>query len=65
MLAHTGFAGAANFSSVWQGHLIHRDVTFRIQRISAQEIPEEGRERWLFGLWAEFDRWVTDRAKAP
>ena len=58
-LEHTGFEGAATFDSFWSGQLVGRRVHVRLRRITAAEIPSEGRELWLFRQWKETDRWVT------
>ena len=58
-LEHSGFEGARNFQSFWSGALIDRRLSVRIRRIPAKEIPEQGRDRWLFEQWGEVDRFVT------
>jgi hypothetical protein len=30
-----------------------------LRRVPAREIPRLARDRWLFDMWSETDRWVT------
>jgi uncharacterized membrane protein/1-acyl-sn-glycerol-3-phosphate acyltransferase len=59
VLAHVGFEGARSFSTFWGGDLVGRTVRAKLWRVSASEIPNVDRERWLFERWAEVDAWVT------
>ncbi len=61
VLEHTGFEGAATFGTLWSGKLIGSTVRVRLRRVAAAEIPTRARDRWLFDLWCETDRWVSER----
>jgi 1-acyl-sn-glycerol-3-phosphate acyltransferase len=58
-LEHTGFEGAASFGRLWSGALAGRTIRVRLRRIPAREIPRVARDRWLFDMWSQTDRWVT------
>ena len=60
---HTGFEGAATIARFWSGALIGRTIRVRLRRVSAAQIPAQGRDRWLFTEWAETDRWITAAQK--
>ncbi len=59
LVEHTGFEGAASFADFWRGTLVGKTLRVRLRRIPATEIPEAGRDRWLFERWSEVDRWIS------
>lgn len=59
LVEHTGFEGAASFRQFWGGTLVGKTIHVRLRRIPASEIPQAGRDRWLFERWAEVDRWIS------
>jgi 1-acyl-sn-glycerol-3-phosphate acyltransferase len=64
-LDQTGFEGAESFRAFLGGALFRRTISVRLRRVRAADIPETGRDRWLFEQWRETDRWVTQQlAKA-
>jgi hypothetical protein len=60
VLAHTGFEGARNFSTLWRGGLIGATVRVRLWRIPAADIPRdpEAQLLWLYDRWLDVDRWL-------
>jgi 1-acyl-sn-glycerol-3-phosphate acyltransferase len=56
LVEHTG---AASFHEFWSGKLVGKTVRVRLRRIPASEIPDTGRDRWLFERWVEVDRWIS------
>lgn len=64
-LEHTGFEGAATFASFWRGGLVGQTVRVRLRRVAAAEVPQTGRDAWLFERWAELDEWVCAQPAGP
>lgn len=64
ILEHQGLEGGASFKEFWDGGLVGTTITVRLRRISAADIPAEGRDIWLFEQWAETDRWVQAQTAA-
>ena len=59
LVEHTGFEGAASFAEFWRGTLVGKTLRVKLRRIPATEIPQAGRDRWLFERWSEVDRWIS------
>jgi len=64
VLEHCGLEGAATFPSFWRGALVGKTLRLRLRRFPAAEIPARDRERWLFEVWAETDRWISEAREA-
>lgn len=64
ILEHQGFEGASSFKEFWGGALVGCTIRVRLRRISAGDIPAQGRDIWLFEQWAATDRWVREQAAA-
>ncbi|MBM3271313.1 MAG: lysophospholipid acyltransferase family protein [Candidatus Sericytochromatia bacterium] len=60
ILEHVGFEGAATLADFWNGALIGRRLLVRFRRIARASIPSVDRERWLFEVWRDTDRWVGE-----
>jgi len=57
VLEHTGFEGAATFGRFLRGDLVSAKLRVRLRRVHR---PDGGaRDAWLFGVWAETDRWIA------
>jgi 1-acyl-sn-glycerol-3-phosphate acyltransferase len=63
-LEQTGFEGAASLAHFWRGAFIGRAIEIRLRRVAAGDIPEAGRDVWLFEQWRETDRWISERITA-
>lgn len=50
----------------WQGRgsFIGRAIEIRQSRVEAKDIPDTGRDVWLFEQWRETDRWISERIAA-
>ncbi len=57
-LDHSGFEGSASFRAFWGGNLIGMTISVRLRRVPAADIPETGRDVWLFEQWRQSDAWV-------
>lgn len=60
VLAHRGLGGFARLGDFWRGGMVGHRVDVRFQRIPRREVPSEReeREKWLYDVWDEVDRWV-------
>jgi 1-acyl-sn-glycerol-3-phosphate acyltransferase len=63
-LEQTGFEGAVSLADFWRGAFIGRTLELRLRRVAAGDIPETGRDIWLFEQWRETDRWISERIAA-
>jgi 1-acyl-sn-glycerol-3-phosphate acyltransferase len=63
-LDQTGFEGAVSLAHFWRGAFIGRAIEIRLRRVEAKDIPDTGRDVWLFEQWRETDRWISERIAA-
>ena len=58
---HKGLEGFARVKDIWSNGMVGSAVRVRLWRIARSEVPEGRRPRieWLYGVWAEMDRWLT------
>jgi 1-acyl-sn-glycerol-3-phosphate acyltransferase len=59
-VAHTGADDLLSPSDVWRNIPMFQPLRARWWRIPHEEIPAEGRERWLFDWWETIDAWVAE-----
>lgn len=60
MLGHKGLDGFARLQDIWSGGLVGQVINVRLWRVPRQEVPADRTDRseWLYGAWAEMDRWL-------
>lgn len=58
-LEHVGLERATRFSEFWNGSLVGQTLRVRFRRFSAESIPRDATDVWLFERWAETDAWVS------
>lgn len=62
VLAHRGLGGFATLADIWRGGMVDTTVGVRFRRVRRGDIPS-GRGAtvdWLFGVWHDIDRWITN-----
>lgn len=67
LVAHAGLEGLSTLADLWDGLPMDGAVRLRWWFVPAQDVPGDpaGHEDWLYGRWAELDRWVASRAQTP
>jgi hypothetical protein len=65
LVAHAGLEGLSTLADLWDGLPMDSAVRLRWWFVPAQEVPRhaDGQEDWLYGHWAELDRWVASRVE--
>ena len=61
LVAHTGLEHLSTAADLWDGLPMDSTVRMRWWFVPADEVPLEPEEleRWLYGRWAELDRWLA------
>jgi 1-acyl-sn-glycerol-3-phosphate acyltransferase len=59
-VAHTGFDDLLSAGDLWRRIPVARPLRARWWRVPFEEIPETGRERWLYDWWETVDDWIAD-----
>jgi 1-acyl-sn-glycerol-3-phosphate acyltransferase len=65
LVAHAGLEGLSTLADLWDGLPMDGAVRLCWWFVPAQEVPRHpaGQEDWLYGHWAELDRWVASRVR--
>ncbi|MDN3353838.1 1-acyl-sn-glycerol-3-phosphate acyltransferase [Actinomadura sp. DC4] len=59
-VAHTGSDDLLSVGDVWRALPMRRPMRARWWRVPYEEIPADGRERWLYDWWETIDTWIAD-----
>ena len=58
-VTHRGLEGLAEIPDILSGDIVGKNVSLRIWRVAADEIPQgDARRRWLFECWKKVDEFV-------
>ncbi|HUW00992.1 MAG TPA: 1-acyl-sn-glycerol-3-phosphate acyltransferase [Acidimicrobiales bacterium] len=58
-VGHVGLERLSTLGDLWRGIPMDAEVTTRIWRFSAEEIPPAAeREQWLYDCWTRMDDWI-------
>lgn len=63
-LLHTGLEAASRWKDFWGGSLVRRRLRLKLWRVSASEIPPQGKSEWLFSRWADVNEWVEQNSES-
>ncbi|GAA0329003.1 1-acyl-sn-glycerol-3-phosphate acyltransferase [Actinoallomurus spadix] len=59
-VAHTGVDDLLTVGDIWRTIPLDRPLRARWWRVPREEIPQDGREQWLFDWWETIDTWIAD-----
>ncbi|MCO5992038.1 1-acyl-sn-glycerol-3-phosphate acyltransferase [Actinoallomurus rhizosphaericola] len=59
-VAHTGVDDLMTAGDIWRSIPLDRPLRARWWWVPREEIPEDGREQWLFDWWEKIDAWIAD-----
>ena len=64
-VAHTGVDDLLSVGDVWRAIPMRQPMRARWWRVPHEEIPAEGRERWLYDWWETIDAWIAENRPEP
>jgi hypothetical protein len=64
-VAHTGVDDLLSVGDVWRAIPMRQPMRARWWRVPYEEIPGEGRERWLYDWWETIDAWIAENRPEP
>jgi len=64
-VAHTGVDDLLSVGDVWRAIPMRRPMRARWWRVPYEEIPGDGRERWLYDWWETIDAWIAENRPEP
>jgi 1-acyl-sn-glycerol-3-phosphate acyltransferase len=64
-VAHTGVDDLLSVRDVWHAIPMRQPMRARWWRVPHEEIPAEGRERWLYDWWETIDAWIAENRPEP
>jgi 1-acyl-sn-glycerol-3-phosphate acyltransferase len=64
-VAHTGVDDLLSVGDIWRAIPMRQPMRARWWRVPYEEIPAEGRERWLYDWWETIDAWIAENRPEP